>query len=320
MQSIAVGVFVTILFMAVLFYAWARRKDGELIKRALPWLTLGMYVAATTFVTDLAHLGFGYSEAIAPRYTTISAMMYVALIYLIPIFCRDAREFYSEGFRRAWALAARPLPAVLAGGMIALYIPCSAYAVVQCQQFKIRRTNGQAALMFIDQFQDEALANRTAGNARQFPIVQHWADFFNTLGYIYPPLAKSADIVPLEAAHQHGSNICGQIEIVRPADIPGNWGIQGWAFFPDRKEPATAVLLTYQQGTGDPTVFGVGDAGQPRPDLVAEKGDPNYATAGFVKTFPVTLIPKGDLKIEAWALDLSTLQAYALSNPMTIHN
>jgi hypothetical protein len=212
------------------------------------------------------------------------------------------------------------LPAVLAGALIALYIPSSAYGLTLCEQFKILRTNGQAALMFIDQFQDEALVFRTTGSVGQIPVVQHWAHYLNTLGYIHPPLVTSTDIVPLEGADQRGDDYYGHIDIVRPADIPGNWGIQGWALFPDTREPARAVLLTYQQGTGDPIVFGVGDAAQPRPDLVVQKGDPIYATAGFVKTFPVTLIPKGELKIQAWAFDLSTLKAYALSNPMTIHN
>jgi hypothetical protein len=323
-QSIAVGIVVTLLYVGTLLYAWHRRQDQDLAKRALPWLTLGAYVVATALVTDFARLGFGFDEAIASRYNTISGMMYVSLIYLIPMFCRDALEFYTTGLLSSLATIARPLPAVLAGGMMALYIPCSYVALGQCVQFGIRRANGQAALMFIDFFPDEALVNRTAGSTGQIPVVKQWADFLNTLGYVHPPLAPTTDIKNFEAPDQkgltpEGKDFYGQIEMVIPV-ANGQWGIQGWAVFPKHKRPARAVLLTYQIGTADPQVWGVGDAGQPRPDIALQTGVPAYADAGFVKTFPPTSIPKGDLKIQAWALDLSTLKAYGVSNPVTIHN
>jgi hypothetical protein len=161
-QSIAVGLGITLLFLAVLIYAWIRRRDEVLIKRALPWLTLAAYVVGTAIVTDLARLGFGFGEAIASRYNTISVMMYVSLIYLIPLFCRDAGRHYLQEPHHSIALALGPLPALLAGVMLALYGPCSAVGLAQCKQEFIFRQNAQAALMFIDQFQDEALVYRTA--------------------------------------------------------------------------------------------------------------------------------------------------------------
>ncbi|MGA3067274.1 MAG: hypothetical protein ABSF29_10550 [Tepidisphaeraceae bacterium] len=322
-QCIAVGFVVFMLYASTIAYVWSRRHDPLLIKRALPWLALGAYVVTTDLVTDFARLGFGFDEAIASRYNTVSAMLYVALIYLIPLLCRDAIETYTaEDRRRPWALAACRLSPVLAGMMLALYAPCNAYALARCKDEHGLRANGAVALMFIDFFQDEALVNRTAGNVYQIPVVRQIADILQPLGYLHPPLVKTPDIKPLEAAEQRSlttPGYYGYVDIVIP-EPPGNFGISGWAVLPDHNAPADGVLLTYQIGDADPVVFGIGDGGQPSPSVVIVTGNPAYANAGFVKTFAAASIPRGDLKIQAWAFDLASGKAYALTNTKLIHN
>ncbi|MGA3068082.1 MAG: hypothetical protein ABSF29_14655, partial [Tepidisphaeraceae bacterium] len=322
-QSIAVGAVVFLVFAAAALYFYKRRHDHPLLKRALPCLTVGAYVVSSALINDLARVGFGVNHALESGYTSISILMYVALIYLLPILCHDALETFSgQGWRRQCALAATQLPPLLAGIMLVLYVPCTAVALDRCRNIRVLRSNGRTALTFIDCFEDEALDYRTAANPSQVPEVHHYADLFNSLGYLNPPLVKTADIKPLEAAEQRSlttPGYYGYVDIVIP-EPPGNFGISGWAVLPDHNAPADGVLLTYQIGDADPVVFGIGDGGQPSPNVVVVTGNPNYANAGFVKTFAAASIPKGDLKIQAWAYDLSTQKAYELTGVKTIHN
>ncbi|HEY9295367.1 MAG TPA: hypothetical protein VIQ31_03140, partial [Phormidium sp.] len=94
----------------------------------------------------------------------------------------------------------------------------------------------------------------------------------------------------------------------------------GWARLPKKKQPADAVVLTYEKEKGYDIIFAISDTRVERPDVVNATKDQVYLMTGWQKSFPVDKLPKGLLNIKAWAFDTETGTAFPLGGSQQINN
>ncbi|NES64149.1 MAG: hypothetical protein F6K24_02230, partial [Okeania sp. SIO2D1] len=89
--------------------------------------------------------------------------------------------------------------------------------------------------------------------------------------------------------------------------------VNGWAFLPERNEPADAIILTYKNQAYNWIIFDVLMSAQTqRENLVQLFNNPAYLNAGWEQTISGKLLPKGQWKISAWAFDAKLGKAYKL--------
>jgi hypothetical protein len=79
--AIAIGFLLVLIFIFIGVYLYFKQKTMFLA--ALPWLVLGSYSIGTAIITGFARLGFGVSEALSSRYTTISSLLVISVVVIL---------------------------------------------------------------------------------------------------------------------------------------------------------------------------------------------------------------------------------------------
>ena len=94
----------------------------------------------------------------------------------------------------------------------------------------------------------------------------------------------------------------------------------GWARLPDRGEPADSVVLTYENAHTEATVFAVADTRTRRKDIAKVTKKSAYYMSGWKKSFEASRLPKGLVKIKAWAFDSYTGKAFEIGGAHILKN
>ncbi len=82
--AIALGTISLVMFLIVLVICLCKMRGNILYYRSfMPWISISMYAMGTDFVTAISRLGFGWEHALTGRYTTMSALFYVALVVIV---------------------------------------------------------------------------------------------------------------------------------------------------------------------------------------------------------------------------------------------
>jgi len=73
-------------------------RQKELFNKLIPWVCLGLYAIGSAFITGLARLSLGPSEAASSRYTTIASLLLISVVVML-YHCRGkvksvTRKFY----------------------------------------------------------------------------------------------------------------------------------------------------------------------------------------------------------------------------------
>lgn len=92
----------------------------------------------------------------------------------------------------------------------------------------------------------------------------------------------------------------------------------GWAVLPQRREPSDIVVLTYENIKGEANIFTVVDIREERNDIAKKLKNNSYSNSGWQKTFSSNGLPKGSIKIEAWAFDSNTGESFKLNGSHVI--
>ena len=313
---IIIGAILAILFIAVYLYLWKERKNFALIYRMVPWLTIGSYVVISAIIISWGRVGFGLETALAFRYMTFSIYLPLALVNSIAIIYDDAENKY--------LLEKRKILAKIGIGSLLLvflyfYLITSNFAIGRISQTKLDRLQGKACLSFINVVTEEiCLTQKLYPDLPNLkPRVQLLRDFrLIDTKFVNSNLIQEIAENPIDSYNPIKYGAFDQISKVDNQ----SYFASGWAILPQKRKPADAVVLTYAELKGKDIIFAISDTRVKRPDVVKGTKNQAYSMSGWQKTFPASRLPKGLLKINAWAFDTDRAKAYQIGGTHVLEN
>jgi hypothetical protein len=320
-NSVGLGAGMLLLLMLLIagFYIWRQRSDRTLVGDALPWLMLAMVTVTSAVLMMIGRAGFGPGQARASRYVPFAAMLPIALVVLIPL-------VYTHWSGSA-STRARFAAKGLLGASLAVLIFCTCSGFVAGLPFWPmnwqQRGYGKALVSFINVVPETDLLAKSV-----FPDparVKEAANVLSHIGYLRPPLFRSNQI---RSQTEFGNESLGNV--VNDANGAAAFGAfqfneepsgsitaAGWAFLPDERRPADAVLITIDNATarGKPEICAIAQVGDPH-QLARLRAiwDSSALPSTWNCRFVRTRLPEGQqYYLEAWAFNVETLQAHRLS-------
>jgi hypothetical protein len=308
-----IGLILVILLSSILFYLLCHRKDRQVIYYSIPWIAIAMYSLASAAVTTAGRLGFGLEAAMPSRYTTFSLYLVVSLIYLIAI---TADHIIQSEFIRPVS-SAHSIIKIFVFVLLALFLVLHTLTYrssVEIMKVEHRdRLHAKACLLFVNVVDESSVIKKVVYPWP--PLIVPMVNRLNEIHFLKPALIKSPDILESEKEAQYSLKASGfldsdSIKQISKTEI----SISGWAIFPDRKQPADAVVLAYETSKSPPKAFAIAGVTGNSPDVAKALNNSAYQKVRWTKTFPVSKLPKGPVKLSAWAFDTETKQMYRLAN------
>ena len=302
------------IFFCLCLYLIKHIQDNSLLERTIGWITLGFYSIVSALITSVGRVELGIETALSSKYTTFSIYLIVAIIHLLPIV---VSHIYNQTYlqkSQVWLQKITVVFAIL--GLLVLYGQSFTYSVKEIQSIYQLRMDGKTCLSFINLMENKyCVAEKILNN---YDDIKYLANQLNNLGMLKPGLVIGDNIEAIASANsksiatkkQKGKRY-GSLDAIMPLN---NWYfVNGWAFLPERNEPADAIILTYKNQADDWIIFDILMSAQtPRKSLVQLFNNPAYFNAGWEETIAGKLLPKGKWKISAWAFDAKFGKAYKL--------
>ncbi|HEY9852981.1 MAG TPA: hypothetical protein V6D28_26150 [Leptolyngbyaceae cyanobacterium] len=314
-----IGVILLFVFIICCIYLFKERKDSLICYAAIGWVTIGLYSIISAFITTLGRVGFGVKEALTSKYTTFSLYLIVSIIYLAVIIYQDAAN---KGYLIKIKFY-RKNTVIFAGNLILtfifLYILCWDNALGRMISSQGERLQGKTCLLFVNIVPEETcLINKLYPS---FPKVKETANQLNRLGLIQPNLVTSNQIKQIDKS----INMAGQDDKYGWFDSLNNvdkdiYLAAGWARLPDTGIPADSVVLTYENEKVEATVFAVADRRIKIKNVAKFAKKKPYSRSGWQKYFEASRLPKGLLKLNAWAFDTDTGEAFKIGGTHILEN
>ena len=306
-----VGALLLTFFGAAFLYLWRSRSDALLVKRTLPAMMLGMYALASAVLTMLGRLGFGLGQAQASRYTLFALFLPISLVMVVPAMFRHWKECAPAA---AATPATRTLLRATAAFMTILYLlSCSFVLLTRWPKEQHLRLTTKALLACINIIDEpEALTQYVHDNT---PLLRNLATSINRMGYLRPPMLKSNKIREVADLSLPGSRNFGAIQqagFIQGGDME----VVGWAILPHKLRAADAVLLTYDDSHGDPTIFALATTGLPQVAVADALQESAYLRSGWAKRLKASRVPYG-ARIQAWAFDAEENRAFLMQGTAT---
>jgi hypothetical protein len=300
---------------AVLIFALAGaaifrwRRDGDLLERAWPWLTLGGYGSLSALLAATGRAAFGAEQALAPRYGIFGVCLLVSLIYLVPtVFFHAAAKFNLSAARRT---AGQITLAGLAVIIVLLHALAWPAAVANLEFFSLTLRHGKSCLRFVDVLTPPPAALRTT-ICPDLSRVKRMAEALAAAGIgNFAPL-QSARLANFKITAPADGKSVGAIENGQVAGT--NLFLSGWALAATHHRSADAVVFSCESSNSAPQIFGVMDQRLVRPDLVEKFSDRSFLLTGWQKTCALNSLPAGALTLKAWSFDAETGRLAPLGN------
>lgn len=318
MVATGVGLAILLISIAVCGYL-VICQDGELLDRAKGWLAIAAYSGISGALTSLGRVGFGIDGAITSRYTTFSVYLLIALVHLIPILLA---HFNRNGAFLPRKLFTTGLAASLATALIGLHLFTSLAAIEQMSVMRRDRLQAKACLLL-----SQAIDTQQCLFERVFPVPldsfspqkqeRVKAKFtrivtrLDQLGFLDLGLVKTTDINQIAETLPVGAD-SGWLDSLEKLD-DRVYRASGWAILPERNQAADAVILTYQDDNQRAIGFAIADVRVQRNDVNQQRQLREQLWLGWQTHFSASTLPPGPLKIQAWAFDALTIQAYPLN-------
>lgn len=310
---------------AYFVYVWRWRNDQVLCGRMLVWFAVAGYAVISGAMGALARIGFGVDLAITARYVSYSIYLPLALIPLTVLVCDDLRRNFVSaggtgesdgGIRPIIAWLAAHSPAIMAVAMIQFQLFSLHAVIAGCETWQYFIARARGALLLVNVLPDNPQLS-THVNAKGAVVVEQ-APILNEMGYLHPPLIQSSNAALIQAPADAGV-VRGKLEKIWKT-APGQIACSGWAIFPDRRRPADAVFLTYDNEKSQPIIFATAGPDVEREDLAKDLGDPSFGGGGWIAIFGADKLPANQqiITVRAWALDTQTGRTCKLDEVMTI--
>jgi hypothetical protein len=305
--SITVGFGIITLLVVIGVYLLKFRHDSLLWERAGGWLSLGLYGCISGLMASVGRVGFGVEQSLASRYTSHSALLLIAVIFLIAILMDDARinsRWQALSFKMSSVIAY-----LLGVGMV-LYAFTATVSVQRFQTIYRDRLYVRACLTYVQQLRNDDCVDHmwfTISNKKEErQQFKQRAKAIDRLGWLNPKLAKSAVIS--QSTFSPGG--IGGFDTLVFDPQTRTYLAKGWAVLADRS--ADAVLLTYDNPQGQAIVFAVAPVQEPRPDVGILLKSDSFTNSGWSKTFSRQQIKPRlpDATIRAWSYDVHRQAAW----------
>jgi hypothetical protein len=319
-NSVGLGAGTLLLLMLLLagLYIWRQRSERSLVGNALPWLILAMVTVTSAVLMMIGRAGFGPGQARASRYVPFAAMLPIGLVALIPL-------VYTHWSGSASTRARLVVKSLLAASLVVLiFCTCSGFlaGLPFWPMNRQQRGYGKALVSFINVVPETDLLAKSV-----FPDpdrVKAAANALNRIGYLRPPLFQSNQ---LPSQTDFGNESLGDVANGTNGDAvfgafqfneeeAGSIAADGWAFLPDERRPADAVLVTINSAAarGKPEICAIAQVGDSH-QLARLRAvwDFSALPSTWKCRFPRVHLPRGQYYyLEAWAFNVGTLQAHRL--------
>ncbi|MGK7920152.1 MAG: hypothetical protein AB4080_09140 [Trichodesmium sp.] len=293
-----------------LFWQFLRlvKTDFLLLHRLSSWLIIGFYAIISGAVTSIGRVGFGVTQALAPRYTAFSLYLTVSLVYLLAIFWQVMSQNNTQKKLIRYGFL------LLVSVFLILQINTMTNALERMSYRRVILLQSKACLLMINVIsKDECLVTK-----QSLEVFRDRANILDKLGFLQPGLVKNKNIQAI--AEQPNSNSrYGYFDGVNRIDNQ-TYIANGWAILPERGEVADAVILTYENAEGEAIIFKLINQRMSRPSVREYFNNSSYLYSGWQKSFSVQEIPEGTVKLKAWAFDTETGKAFLLEKNQIIQN
>jgi hypothetical protein len=304
------GVLLLLLLICV-GYIWRKRTDRELVAETLPWLMLAMVAVSSAVLTMIGRLGFGATRARASRYITFAVLLPIALLALTPM----VRSHWARSLPRRGQLITKTASLFLLMPFILLAVPSFLGDLPVWPVTRQTRLYGKALVSFMNVVPEkEEMASRV------FPYrdrVETAANALNRIGYLRPRLLQSNLIRNVADPASSGSARFGEFQIQEQKS--GEIELWGEAFLPDKRRPADAVLITYDNAESEPVICAIASIERPRQGRLRFAWDPSALPATWRRILPIDRLPEGpQCLLKAWSYDAEACRAYRLEGSATV--
>ncbi|MDY7002798.1 MAG: hypothetical protein SWX82_02160 [Cyanobacteriota bacterium] len=355
------------IFLCLFIYLLKHIKNQHLLEKTIGWIMIAFYSIISALITSVGRVAFGVESALSSKYTTFSIYLIIAIIHLLPIVVSHISSQINQKKSQVWLY--KITVAIAITGLIILHYQSLTYSVKKIKSSYQLRMEGKTCLSFINIIENKSCVEENIlGN---YDHVKDLANKLNYLGMLKPNLVTSNNIEAIASADwksiatkKQEDKTYGSLDGIIPLN---SWYfVNGWAFLPQRNEPADAIILTYkyraveegrrnkEEGRSkkekgirkkwietqtqtnykdrvDSGVLNLKEkdnwiifdvlmsAQTQRKNLVQLFNNPAYLNAGWEQTISGKLLPKGKLKIAAWAFDARSGKAYKLdtNHPIT---
>ncbi|MFL6514257.1 MAG: hypothetical protein ACJ8M1_04475 [Chthoniobacterales bacterium] len=302
MLAVATGGALLLVFVICAVYVWRHRENRTIVRRASPWLVLGLAAVAFSGLTMLGRLGFGIEQARSSRYLPFAVLLPIALVALVPM-------IYSQTHNKESSLNLRlRRSGLLLLGLIfgLLTVLGSVNALSIWPAVRQLHLCGKARLQFINVVPEADQLTRAV-----FPDEERLktaATVLSSLKYLRPPVVATKRVSDVADSTKPDSH-AGAFAIDRSQ--PPRIELRGVAILPMKKRPADVVLISYDNADHEPIVCAVARAGAAAPGA--------GVSALWWTSLPLDRLPGGDAsQLKAWAFDAETGRAYRLEGPISV--
>jgi hypothetical protein len=315
-NNIIIGTVLIILFGAAWLYLLKHIKESVLVYRMTGWLVIGSYTVISGLITALGRVGLGIETSIAPRYMTFSVYLPLALVGLIAVIFDDATK---RGYLvRKPKVITQSIIGILLVAFLGLHILTNVFGVERMYWTKLERLHSKSCLAFVNVMVDEkCLQEKVYPNVQ---AVKRLAKLIEDKKFVDVKFVQSNKAQYIQGNIYGTPDSLGYGWFDRVTQVKDLYVAGGWARLPKRKQPADAVLLTYEKEKGHDVIFAISDTRIQRPDVVNATKDQVYLMTGWQRAFSANKLPKGLLNIKAWAFDSETGKAFPLGGSQEIKN
>jgi len=287
---------------------WQIRRTGAW-RSHYPWLVLGCYTVISGSVVAMGRLGFDYSMAGDARYAIVSVFLYIAVVGL--------------GFSVYTQARARPIAARIAfsTALVSLVILLTFWAITFKKAHRFLRilTPAREHLLLVLRWSEAIPQNPEIALLSPYPL---WkvVTTIRTLAEhdaLRPRLVSQRLASAINEPPNTNAISAGTLEAAS-VDATSHLAFQGWARVPDQDRPADCVVLGFETSDGVWTPFRVVETGGKRPDVARHFGSGALDRAGFSGRVDATSLPRGDITMKAWAIDLQNERAFPVGGPIRL--
>ena len=303
------GAIVLLLFLGLAIAAILQVRQTGAWRAHYPWLVLGCYTLISGCVVAIGRLGFEYSMAGDMRYTASTAFLYIAVVGL-------GLSVYAQG-------KPRPLTTrfALSAAIVSIVVFGAFWAITFNKERHLLRilTAARQHSLLVLRWSEAIPQNPEIALLSPYPV-EDVVGTIRTLAEhdaLRPRLVSQKLAGAVNERPNTDAAAAGNLDAAR-LEAPGYLAFQGWARVPDQDRPADCIVLGFEASDGVWKPFCVVETGGMRPDVARHFGHAGLRRAGFSGRVDGTNLPRGDITLKAWAIDLHNDGAFPIANAVSL--
>lgn len=309
------GLFLTVLYVVLLWYFFRVSRSTELKRRSAPWVAFGAFAMASAGLCALGRRPYlPAQQALESRYTTFSLMLVVSLLGLLVLAYRHLKTTFPERTAKTLPWIAGAGIAILAAGYT-LSVPFSFEQMANLRSYHL---DGKAALQYSRVLRDPGMAEAimTATLYPDIGTLRRFVEMLDAVDRIRPPLVKDPRMYGDTPGPGGERRICGRFDSITAVD--NQYVASGWAILPERHERADGLVLAFLDSDGHWIALTMAAERTERSGINTLVGDRSLKNIGWRARFPAAVLPPEAHELSAWAIDAKTGKSYKLDGSQKV--